>query len=374
MNKRSSNMELLRIFAMLIIIAYHIFCHCVKIQLTDVQTMLDKGNGWFCSPGFSKRLIILALISPMGQIGNAVFIIISGYFMVHKGNDINLTKISKKLLLQLGFATIVLAIVSVIAYNKITEISVQLINFNSFNNSSWFVGYYFIVIILAKIFLNNFLLKLKKEEYTMFLFVMFAIVQFGWSKTVIANFAEGLEMVCIGIFLYALGGYIKKYDPFEKIRTWVIFAVIIGINLLICDNYYAMTANKILAFDSQSGDTFIQSIPGYANYYFIPVALGIAIFELFRRMNIPNSKLINYLGASTFMVYLLHDNSFFYSLWDIQDWITLLHENVVQFVKAYTFWILGTFAAGVIIYTIFILGGKLLEFCKPLVIKKGMCE
>ena len=33
--KRNSNFELLRICAMLMIVAYHIFVHCVNVQLTD---------------------------------------------------------------------------------------------------------------------------------------------------------------------------------------------------------------------------------------------------------------------------------------------------------------------------------------------------
>ena len=32
---RSSNMELLRICAMLMIVAYHIYTHCISCQLTD---------------------------------------------------------------------------------------------------------------------------------------------------------------------------------------------------------------------------------------------------------------------------------------------------------------------------------------------------
>lgn len=111
MNKRYSNMELLRIIAMLMIIAHHIFAHCINVQLTDLQLITKLGNGWYCHPQFSKKLCMLTVFSPMGQVGNAIFIIISGYFMAHK-ESIDLTKIAKKLLFQLGFASIVLGIAS----------------------------------------------------------------------------------------------------------------------------------------------------------------------------------------------------------------------------------------------------------------------
>ena len=136
MKKRNSNMELLRVAAMLMIISYHMFCHCINIQLmSDIN--------WYCYPIFSKKLCILAVISPMGQIGNAIFILISGYFMAHK-ESIDLTKISKKLLIQLGFAAIVLGLCSIYAYRNVTELSADLVPFSEFNEMSWYIGYYFI--------------------------------------------------------------------------------------------------------------------------------------------------------------------------------------------------------------------------------------
>ena len=99
---RNSNIELLRILAMFMIIIFHISDHCVKVQLTDTASMLRMNNGLFCEPVFYKKLLLLSTFAPMGKIGNVIFITISGYFMVPKENGINLAKISKKLLLQLG--------------------------------------------------------------------------------------------------------------------------------------------------------------------------------------------------------------------------------------------------------------------------------
>ena len=109
MNNRHSNIELLRIIAMLMIIGYHIFVHCINVQLTDPTSITELHNFWYCTPQFSKKLCLLALISPMGQIGNTVFLLISGYFMVSK-KTINLGNISKKLLLQLVFAACMLGL------------------------------------------------------------------------------------------------------------------------------------------------------------------------------------------------------------------------------------------------------------------------
>lgn len=50
-------MELLRICAMLMIVAYHIYIHCITCQLTDLQSIQERGNGWFCTPNFQKDYV-----------------------------------------------------------------------------------------------------------------------------------------------------------------------------------------------------------------------------------------------------------------------------------------------------------------------------
>lgn len=369
MDKRNSNIELLRITAMLMIIAYHIFLHCINIQLTDIASLAALENGWFCHPSFSEKLCILAVIAPMGQVGNAIFILISGYFMAHR-DTIDLTKISKKLLFQLGFASLILGAASIYAYHHITRFPIKPIPFSSFNALSWYVGYYFIVIVIAKVYLNGFLKKLEQKKYVMLLIVLFALLQFSWSTSVIYNLGKGLEKVCTGIFLYSLGGYVRSYNPFGAVRLWAVLSIVILINLMVCGNFYITTAAKILSYDAGSEELFLQAIPLYRNNQLVPLMLGIAIFELFRRIRLPNSRLLNFMGASTFMIYLLHDNEFVYQFWNTQDWLTLLHENVTQFLAVYGIWVLKTFAFGVVCYGAFVIGGRVLQILKPLAIKK----
>ncbi len=149
----------------------------------------------------------------------------------------------------------------------------------------------------------------------------------------------------------------------------MVLAIIIITNLIVLGNFYINTAGNILTYDSDSGNMFIQSIPGYGNNQIVPVVLGIAAFELFRRFRVPSSKVVNFMGASTFMAYLLHDNEFFYKIWNTQDWITLLYDDAIQFCGVYLIWVLKTFAAGLLCYGIFVVAGKALNYCKPLAIK-----
>ena len=78
------------------------FFHCINVQLTDVNLIGKLGNSYYCNPRFSWKLSMLALIAPMGQIGNAIFFLLSGYFMINN-TSINLIKTSKKLLDSYSF-------------------------------------------------------------------------------------------------------------------------------------------------------------------------------------------------------------------------------------------------------------------------------
>ena len=376
---RSSNIELLRIVAMLMIIAYHIILHCVNVQLVNVTSIEKLQNGWFNQPMFFKQLMALEMMMPFGLVGNAIFILISGYFLIDR--EIDMLKISKKLLSQLLFAATALVLASALfirnyANTDVSENLFSYIRIQYFNKMSWFVGYYFIIMLVAFCFLNRFIATLDRKKYLGFLFTILAISQLSWSGSLLDDLAKGLRTVVIGVFLYSLGGYIKKYNPFEKVRGYVIFLVIILINILIGISYHNIVMGKIQAYyynqtvQSVPATEFTQSIPKFDNYSIVVVILGICIFELFRRINLPSLKILNGIAKATFMIYLIHDNGFAYSLWETQDWITLLYEDFWGFMAKLGIWTLGVFVTGLVAYYLFVLGEKLLKKCKILFIKE----
>ena len=365
MNKktRSSNIELLRIVAMLMIISYHIILHCVNVQLVNLTSIEKLQNGWFNNPMFYKELLVLALFMPFGLVGNAIFILISGYFLSDR--DIDMLKISKKLLSQLFFAAITLVLsssifISYVSEDELTQNLFSYIKIQYFNKMSWFVGYYFIIMLVAFSFLNRFIASLDRKKYLGFLFTILAISQLSWSGALLDDLAKGLRTVVIGIFLYALGGYIKRYNPFEKFRGYVLVLTIIGTNCLIGISYHNTAIGKIQAYNYNLNVPgtievpFTQSIPKFDNYSIVVVIIGVCIFELFRRLRLPELKVLNLIAQSTFMIYLLHDNGFAYSIWQTQDWITLLYNDLGGFLLQLCIWTLGVFGIGLIAYWVFI--------------------
>ena len=186
----------------------------------------------------------------------------------------------------------------------------------------------------------------------------------------INSLASGLLVYCTGIFLYALGGYIRAYTPFENVRSGAILALIVVIYLLFYLSNYNIAMNKIQTYYwSGNTDMFIHSIARVADNGWIPIVIGVAVLELFRRLPVMHSNIVNYIGASTFMVYLLHDNNFFYSMWDTQDWITVLYYNPVGYGFKHILWTLMTFSIGVLAYSAYLMVGRMLKRFNFLLLK-----
>ena len=366
--QRRSNLELLRIVAMLMIIAFHIYWHCVSGQLTDPDSMERMGNGLFSVPLFYKKLLLLTVFSSFGRAANVVFMTLTGYFMVAKGREIRLIPIAKKLLLEQGYAAVLLLITSLLVFRRNPDSCTTLTEINLFNSMSWYVGYYFLVMLLARLFLNRYLEKLERKQYRLFLFALLCITQFKWIIKLLNGVTGNLVILVTGVFLYSLGGYIRRYQPFARVRTWAIFGVIAGIYALLFLSTYAGVQDRIQDYYREaSTDPFIQYIPNVGDNSIVAILLGLSLFELFRRIKMPCCRGINYLGGATFMIYLFHDNSFFYSLWDKQDWITLLCMHPMGFLLRYGAWTVRTFVYGLIAY----LGYRLLcRLCRKAGVQK----
>ncbi len=358
---RSSNIELLRVVAMFMIILFHITHHCIIPQLTDANTPMVS---YFAQPAFHKRLLLLDWLNTLGLISNGIFILISGYFMANReGAEIKLSRISQKLLLQLGFAALLLVCIPPLIQLMKPAFPMNMQGIVIFNGMSWFAGYYFLVVACGALFFNKFLHQLDREKYVAFLLILFAFIQFSWTRERVEALAAGLGTVLTGLLLYALGGFIKRFDPFRNIKSSALVGIIILINGLVLLSGYNLTENKILTFLNQGGDKPpVPVIPFYDNSTIVVIVIAICMFELFRRLTLPQSRFINYLGKATFMAYLLHDNEFFYSLWKHRNWVETLAAGSAGFVLHLLKWGSFTFLLGVIAYGMYEFSSKV--FCR----------
>ena len=352
---RSSNFELLRILALLMIILDHIVIHCMNGQLVGSQTILNQ-------PMFFKRMQLLNIAMTFGYIGNNIFILISGYFLISKTDKSNLLKTASKLLSQQGFAATILVLltasVQIIKKNSIS----WLLNIDIFNNMAWFVGFYFMIIVIAYLFLNRFLEKLDMKEYLIFLAVLFMFIEMGWTGEMIESIAIGLRVLLNGVFLFALGGFIHRFEPLRNIKVYIFFIVLLlSYGLIYISNYNTTNVNIANYIATGSQGVFQQSIATYANYHIGIELISIALFAIFMRLHIGSSKIVNFFGASTFMVYLTHDNTFFYAIWSRLNWIQILVNSPVKFVIAHIGMAILTFIFGVILYSLYLGLSKIIK-------------
>jgi hypothetical protein len=369
---RSSNFELLRVLAMLMIIIHHINVHCIFYQLTDKSSINLLHNGLFCHPILYKKLFLVQASMTLGGIANALFIIISGYFMVEKGKALNIVRTTKKLLLQVAFVTIFLTIATYIYYSiyrPANNMSIGVNTIADFNTMNWFVGYYFLIILIGKLFLNGFIESLDQKGYTALLFALLGIVSFSWSGLILDGLIDGFRVLTTGIFLYSLGGYIKRYNVFEKIKTFALIIALVFMYGMLYISYSNTVTKAIQDYLVNPTDKFIQPFSITQYYSIIYIICAVIIFEIFRRFKMPNSEIINFLGKSTFMIYLLHDNEFWRCLWRQKDWITILSKNTSLLFIRLMKWVVFIFVLGVILYALFIGISKLCEKCKFFVLK-----
>ncbi len=376
---RSSNIELLRIIAMLMIVSYHIVNHCVNDQLQEADSIERMANGFFSKPSYNPQLLLLDAVMPFGAAGNAIFILISGFFMSSKGKNINLAKTSGKLLQQLGFAAVTLVAASTVLCRltrHLKGVFLEWQTINIFNNMSWFIGYYFLIIVIAALFLNDILSKLSEKQYIAFLAATFALTQFGWSGKLIESFADGMRTLCIGIFLYALGGFIKQYNPFCRVRTFIFPLIIIAVYAFVLASGYNDAKLSISEFLRNKPDDYVlPNITWYDNHSIVSIIMGISLFEWARRIHLPSSRVINFLGKATFMVYLIHDNTLFYSIWGLHDWVRVLYYQPKRFVGELLLYTLATFFIGVLLYAIYLLVVRIARSLSGLALKpKAPCK
>lgn len=363
--ERDSNMELLRVVAMLMIVVFHIVHHVVINQFGTIPL--------FNYPLNYDKLFLLTIIRTFGYTSNNIFLIISGYFMANRGkitgHYIDMKRISTKLLLQVGFAALMLMLISSTVRIFFTE-RVTAYGISVFNSMNWYVGYYLAVILIAALFLNDFLLALDENKYMACILTMLALMSFTWTNSLISGFSGELVVLLLGVLMYSIGGFIRKFNPFEPIRSYVFVLIIVIIYVLVYLSQYVTTLTNITTYMyGEKKEMFEQTIVNFPKRGIVPFVLSICIFELFRRVHIPSSKMINFLGNATFMIYLFHDNNFVRNIWNMHDWITPLHNNPALFLVQLSLCGALTFVCGVGIYVLYMLTGFVGSKMKHLFIK-----
>jgi surface polysaccharide O-acyltransferase-like enzyme len=319
---RDSKFELLRIFAMLIIILHH---YCVH---GGVFNNLTIDNITFNS--------ILTKIMSFGKYANHIFILLTGYFMVK--SKANYKKVIS-LILEMFFYSIT---ISIIFYG----LNIVDFSYKAFIKSlipllwgNWFLVYYVILYLLIP-FINMIIAKIEKKQLRNIIIILtflFIVV-----PTFTKN-AWGFSAHDIFILDYLIGAFIRLYSEEQENNKKLNFKILVVIILVAVMSIITMSfVGKILGKNKllQNCDYFINS-----NYSIISFGLAIYTFLLFKGMKIKNNKFINFIASSVLGIYLIHDNE------TIRNWLWTKWWPNSRFITS-NFYILHMFVKVLLIFMV----------------------
>ena len=288
--QRQSNIELLRIVAMLIIIGSHFSVH---------------GGLKYSTSFLSVNRLWIQFLNMGGNIGVNVFILISGYFLINS----SALRIEKVLKLWLQIFTYSFGFYLLFLLSGQEHFSFRGLFDNAFpittSSQYWFACNYFVLYLLSP-FLNRLALGLEQKTYKHLLLLLFTIwcviptfLIYSWRGNNLTWFT----------FLYLLAGYIRIYSAGENWKCstdfWIVFVtVVITFLTVICLDAVAIR---------------IPAVNGYTTYFYGKdriLILVISVFLLlgFLKLDVGSNRIINLLASTTFGVYLIHENRYFRDL------------------------------------------------------------
>lgn len=311
---RNSNLELYRVIVMILIIAHHYFVHS-GIDLSSNPASMNS--------------LYLSLFGMWGKTGINCFVLITGYFMCT--SSITLKKFLK-LILEIYFYKILIFIVFwICGYESISLKSLMQLAIPVTDVADNFIGC-FILFWLSIPFLNILLKNLTKRQHELMLVLslsIYVILPFLPFNRVLMNYVTWF------IVLYFISSYIRLYElQLFTNRTWgymtILLIMISMISVIVCIK---------LGFESYRFVSDSNAI--------LAILVGISSFMFFKDVSVPYNKFINTLGASTFGVLLIHDNSDAMRLWLWRDtlnnigWFTrptivLIAHSIISVVLIYT--------------------------------------
>lgn len=290
---RNQSLDLLRIFAMIMICFFHYVIH---------------GNGeQIFSATFSGHQIVSYVLGSWGLVGVTCFFMISSYFMLDR------EAVSANKWIQLCGEVISIYIICIaIAASLGANITMRtLLNgvISPLNGSYWYVTAYLLLIPITP-YLN---LVIKKCDNRNLIFLTMFTCFVNFCLTPVFNFIggkTGTDILFLAISLYFVTACIKRNIIVLKIHGKILLTAYLLVVVVECG--LSFTA-------SQMGlEQISRHIYDLVDIYSpIPVVLGIMTFAYFQNSNVNIGGDISKIATHTFSVYLLHENpEFRYLIWD----------------------------------------------------------
>lgn len=283
---RQSNFELLRIIAIILIIAHHIAVHSGFEYPTEVV---------------SVNRIWVQFLQLGGKIGVDLFVLISGYFLISSDK----VKIHRALRLWLQLFTYsILLYVVLVVFVKTEPYSTKKLIESLFPLlfSDWWFGKTYFVLYLLHSYVNRLLLSFSRAQYKRYLALLLCI----WC--VIPTFTQhssDYNNLIWFIVLYSVAGYYKLHgrNITCKARTLIALSAAVIMLTFLSAVLFDVIGTKI---------TFVgKSATWFYEMNMLPVLLAaVLLFIGFDRIEMKPRRTVNTIASAAFGVYLIHDNSY----------------------------------------------------------------
>lgn len=279
--ERSSNFELLRIVAMIMILNLHTF---YPVDVT-YENLLN-GN-----------LFVDYVRESLSIVGPNLFVLLSGYFGIKWKTEKFIWIIFETL-----FFVLVIYLVAVILGH--TEFGLMKL-FYTINvlprRCYWFISVYLLLYLVAPAF-NAFCSSVSVKQFRTFL-ILFFFFQFYYALFGEKEFDSGYSLASF-IGIYCVGRYIRMNEDKSKFfnlkrKNYLLISMLL---ILLIAGYVISIRN----FGHKDHHFTVHTIWGGLTYNNpLVLLLSLTIFMYFSKLKFQN-KLVNYIGASALSVYLLH--------------------------------------------------------------------
>ena len=216
-------------------------------------------------------------------------------------------------------------------------------------------------------FLNILINKLNQKKFKkiiLLMFIVFSIVGTLLIGNIVPSYGEGRSILTFILF-YFIGAYLREYPIEEsslfskyKYNAKKYIFLIIWLVLAVVLMAFRVSAHSLYS-DGRMFQEIAKKFELLATSFLSPIVIieAISYFLFFKNMKF-DSKIINYIGSTTFGIYLLHEN--IYIKENIYIWLNMAKYND-QGIKQ----VLAILILGVIIFIVCML----VEMCRKIIFK-----
>ena len=276
--ERNTNIEILRIIAILLIVISHYSVH----NVTNVNEL-----------SFSLNKILLQMMT-LGNIGSELFMLITGYYLINS-SKVKLSKLLK-LWLQIIFYSVGNYILFVLLNLEPFSYTIFIKSFFPITfQEYWFASVYFIIYLFHP-YINTMINNLIQKDFIKLIFLsllVFSILNLITNQ--LYYFNELIQLIII----YIIGAYYGKYkdnyiDKNKSVKLFIISVLILSLSTI-----------GLEYLNNSMDSRFINYL--YSRNSLIVIMISISLFNIFKTKKEFSNKIINNVSSCAFGVYLLSE-------------------------------------------------------------------